>query len=285
MKRPLLLSSALLATLAGAGSVQAALSFSDPFTDNALVGGSDNSGISWYDRSVNTTLSIIDDSAGIGSGRAMRLGFNISTVNNRGVVGALAQAITLSAPGDTVTLSFSFRLYGTGTPLASSEGFTFGLYNSNGTPVNAVHTAQSDDDFGYRGDFGTGTTSRVAIFKETNLAASAGGLGTGSDGGSVTVVNPLPVAINDFLVHTASITLTYNSATDMGISLTYDGNVVGTGTSSVPFFTFDEVVFSQAGSNPFLIDNVLVTSNVPEAGTTALAALCGVLGMTVRRRR
>lgn len=268
---------------------EAAILLTDPFTDGNLTGGADNSGMAWYDRSVNTGLTIVNDpSPGFGSGNALRMARTGSAIGNRGIVGVLSQSITLANPGDTLTLSFSFRFTSTASstaPFDGGEGFTFGFYNSNGTVTSANDSVGSDDDFGFRGEFGSGATSRVGIAKETNVAGSAGGLGTGTDGVQMTVTNAVGVAVADFLPHTGSITLTYNSATNMGVSVSYDGNVVGTATSTVPFFTFDEIVFSQGGGNGFLLDNVVVSSNVPEPGSAALIAMGGVVCAAGRRRR
>ncbi|RYD23510.1 MAG: PEP-CTERM sorting domain-containing protein, partial [Verrucomicrobiaceae bacterium] len=219
---------------------------------------------------------------------ALRMGRTGAAIVNRGIVGTLSQSITLANPGDTLTLSFKFRFTttaGSTEPYNADGGFTFGFYNSNNTAVIENDSTASDNDFGFRGEFGSGTTGRVAIFKETNVSTSGGGLGTGTDGGAVTVNNGVNVAVGDFLPHTASLTLTYNSPTDMGISLTYDGNAVGSGTSTVPFFTFDEVVFSQGGGNGFLLDDVVVSSTVPEPGSVAFVALGGVLCAAGCRRR
>ena len=271
----------------GLGHAGAAVLFSDPFTDGDLVAGADNSGISWYDRSANTEISIIADTTGINNGNALQMAANsASAITNRGIVGVLSQSLTLAAPGDYLTLSFSFRFISTNgstSPGNANGGFTFGFYNSNGTTVTANNANTSDNDFGFRGEFGSGANPAVAIFKETN--SGAGGLGTGADGGAVTVVNPVNVQVNDFLPHTGSITLTYNSPTDLAIALMYDGAAVGSGTSSVPFLTFDELVFSQGGSNGFNLDNVVVESNIPEPGTAALMGLCAVLGLAGHRRR
>ena len=270
----------------GLGHAGAAVLFSAPFTAGPLVGGTDASGINWYDRSANTDISVVNDTAGIGAGNALSMFRTATGMTNRGIVGTLSQPLTLAAPGDTITLSFSFRFISTGgstSPADAVGGFTFGLYNSNGTVVTANNASTSDNDSGFRGEFGSGAEEAVAIFKEIN--SGAGGLGTGIDGGTVTVINPVNVQVNDFLPHTGSITLTYNSPTDLAIALMYDGAAVGSGTSSVPFLTFDEIVFSQGGGNGFNLDNVVVESNIPEPGTAALMGLCAILGLAGHRRR
>lgn len=271
-------------------SANAAVQLTENFTDGNLTGGADNSGIAWYARSGSATLSIANDpSPGFGAGNALLMErAGAGTIVNRGVIGVLTNAITLSNPGDTVTLSFSFRFTttaGSTSPFSDTEGLTFGFYNSNGTVVAANGSSASDNDLGYRAEFGSGTDSWVGIAREANFTTAAGGVGTGNDGVQMTVIDPVAVSIGDFLPHTGSITLTYNSPTEIGISVSYNGNVVGTATNNSPITTFDEVVFSQGGGNGFLLDNVVVTSNVPEPGSAALIALGGVLCVAGYRRR
>lgn len=271
-----------------------ALTLTDPFTDGSLTAGSDNSGIAWYDRSANSVLSI-GNSPAIGSGNALIERLDNTGVASRGFVGVFNPIVlSLDNIGDTIKLTFDFALASTsattGGPLTttapnnSASGFTFGLYNSNGSVVTSNDTGTSDNDFGFRADFGTGATSNIFIGKENN--AGAGGLGTttGTDTATVTLAaGSSPVQINDFLKHSASFQLT-RVATGVEIVVEYDGATVATGTSTVPFTSFDEIVFSQGGGNNFHVDNVVLT-NVPEPALAV--SLLGGIGMLLgfRRRR
>ncbi|HVJ46009.1 MAG TPA: PEP-CTERM sorting domain-containing protein [Luteolibacter sp.] len=281
MNRSTLLFLPTIAAALASGQAMAAVSYLDPFTDGVLRGGADNSGINWYDRSASSTIAAFSDN-GAGTLNSSTLRFSTS-IGNRGFVGVLTGgAITLGAPGDFITLSFSFRVGG--TIANSAQGFTYGLYSSNGTSITGDDTVDSDNDRGYRGQFATGTTASVGIVKEDNSAAGGLGTGTGTESAAVGMSSSTPVAIGTNDPHTASITLTYNSATDLGITLMFDNATVAQGTSTVPYLSFDEVVFAQGGNNSLVIDNVSVTSNVPEPGSAALL-LVAVAGFAARRNR
>jgi hypothetical protein len=280
MKCSLVYSSVIVLAFAS-GMAEAAVSYFDPFTDGVLRGGTDSSGIDWFDRSASASIGAFNDN-GPNTLNSATLRF-ATMVANRGFVGVLIGGpITLGAPGDYVTLSFSFRV--SGTLNSNAQGFTFGLYDSNGTPVTGDDTTQSDNDRGYRGQFATGSTGGVSIIKEENNVAGGLGTGTGTESLAVTLSSSTPVAITSSIPHTASMTLTYNSLNSLGIVLYYDGVKVADGTSTSPFFSFDEVVFSQGGSNNLVIDDVSVISNVPEPGVAGLLLMSAV-GCLIRRSR
>lgn len=134
-------------------------------------------------------------------------------------------------------------------------------------------------------DFGTGANSNIFIGKETNLTSSAGGTGTGSGDTLAVTLDPgsVPVNINDFLKHTGQFQLT-KSAAGVDILVGFDGNTVATGTSTVPFTSFDEIMFSQGGGN-FIIDNVVLTATVIPEPSSMILVGCGLGAFLVWRRR
>lgn len=273
---------ALMITVLGLPvSSRAAVSMFDPFTDGDKAAGSDNSGIAFYDRSTNSVLSIAADAV-IGSGNALRLDLSDNTVTNRGFTGVLGVGlISLATQGDYLDLKFDFRFLS--TPGSSNSGLTFGFYNSNGSVITADGAAAQDNDFGFRADFGTGANSSISIFKEQNTTSSAGGAGTGTDGLSVALEPGFTnVQINDTGKHSARMLLT-KSAAGLDILVQYDGATVATGTSTAPYLVFDEILFSQGSGTDFNIDNVDVSSNVPEPSSVLLAA--GALSLLGLRRR
>jgi hypothetical protein len=144
----------------------------DPFTDGQLIGGADNSGIAWYDRSANTVAEIVDDSTGFGSGNALRLRITNTTQINRPVLGVFSP-ITL-AVGETLTLSFDFRFELTPNATFNNtiDGFRFGFYNSNGTVVTADGSTQSDNDFGYQARASAPGPPRVSDSTEKSATGS-----------------------------------------------------------------------------------------------------------------
>ena len=182
--------------------------------------------------------------------------------------------------GDFITLTMDFRFEALPT-VSSTDGLRFGLYNTNGTNANTNGGAASDNDFGYQARIGTGTTAGFGLNKE-NINNTAGELGAGNDRVALTVVNPGDVAINDTLKHSLSFTITKTSA-GVDVSAAVDGSPLGTGTSTVPYLTFDEILISHATPQAYRVDNVLVTSNVPEPGTLGVIG-AGMLLLGRRRR-
>jgi hypothetical protein len=280
---------ALLALRATCAAASAAI-LTDPFTDGNRTGGADNSGIAWYDRSANSNLSIVND-ATLGTGNALSWNPNDNTVTNRGFTGVFTggQAL-LTNVGDSITLNFDFRF--TGTTLNTASGLTFGFYNSNGSAITADDAAAQDNDFGYRVEFGTGTTSGIYLGREQNSGAGGTGSGTG-DTSTITLGTSTPVMINDTAKHTAEFSLT-RTATGINLVARYDNTIVATGTvtptspspSTALFSTIDEIVFSQASGTQYRIDNVVVNASnfaIPEPSTWALAL--GIVGLLVWQRR
>ena len=269
--------------LSAKGTLAAAI-FVDPFTDGALVGGTDNSGLAWYRRSANQVIAIIDDTGGINSGNALRLTIPGGSQINRAVLGVFG-AFTLVNVGDKLTLSFDLR-FEVNPTVNTADGFRFGFYNSNGTVVATNGGTESDNDFGYQVSIGTGTAAGFDIKKETNVGAG----GTGSNDPSADRVTVAPttastVAINDTLKHTASFSLTRN-ATGVTFDAAFDGIALGSGTNdTTQFLTFDEVVITHGTPQAFRIDNVSVTTeSVPEPATAGLLTLA-LAGLCARRRR
>jgi len=292
-------SAALL--FAAASHSSAFTTYTDPFTDGDKVAGADNSGIRWYDRSTNSTLTINDTAATGLTGNALNLNLGNSSnstpgtnVANRGFIGVLGTTFIPTAIGDSIRLSFDFQLRPTGTnvagttfttaPVNAAEGITFGFYNSNGTPVTDDNQTASDNDSGIRGSFGTGTTLAADLAREANSAA--GGLGTTTATDSASFVasgTSTPSAINDFNKHSAQLVLTLTALGEYTVSMMLDGNTIATATTPQNTYTrFDEIVFSQGGSNNFSIDNVVVNI-IPEPSALLLGGM-GALALLRRRR-
>ena len=294
ISRPSRTAALALATLClSSAMASAVVTLSDPFTDATRNGGADNSGIAWWDRSANSTLNIGND-ATLGTGNALLWAATNTATTNRGIVGTFSQAFNLSV-GDSISMTFDFRLATTSiaaggsttTPGNSTQGLTFGFYNSNGTAVAADDSTASDNDFGYHGGVGSGTANGNAIVQEGNVGG--GGLGTTTAGDTPNTVFTLSTnaatAINDFNKHTGEFTIVISGAGIATITTKIDGVTIAEGSNGSAYTSFDEVVFSQGGGNSFRLDNVVVTTTVPEASTAAallggLAMMCGI-----RRRK
>lgn len=255
----------------------------DPFTDGALVGGADASNIAWWDRSTQTSISIVDDSLGLGTGNALKMDL-INGQIDRPVLGVF-NAITL-AEGDQLTLSFDFR-YEIAPTANSADIFRFGFYNSNGTSAASEGSSNSDNDFGYQVTLGSNNNGIGGFdIKQENINSGAGGLGSGS--GDRFTLSPLVnsrAQLSDILKHVATFTLT-RTATGMDFSASFDGVLLGTATdTTTPYTTFDQVVFAHGTTDEYFLDNVQIIRSVVPEPSTALLACAGVAGLLSRRRR
>jgi subtilase family serine protease len=146
----------------------------------------------------------------------------------------------------------------------------------------------ADDD---RGDYfqnGVGTTAPASGNTFYNEAGGTTPILGGTDRAVVNATTS-GVTINDNLVHTASFTITLLSATSIKLSMVLDGTTtVQTNASTTNIrTTFDEIAFGDgfvASPVQFNIDNIQVTSSVPEPGSAALLGASSLLLLARRRR-
>lgn len=260
---------------AAAGAAVGAPIVNDTFSDNSLA-ASGTGEAAWFRRSANETIAAADDSAGIGTGSALKL--TTAAQTERPIIGTFPAATLGAAVGSQLVLGFDFRF--TAAPGNTADGFRFGLYNSNGTAVAADGSVNSDNDFGYQASIGTGTGSGVDLSKETSNG-NAGELGTGTDRTSVKTVTASNVSISDQVKHSALFTLT-RTAAGVDLSVSVDGVNRATGSNNTaPFVTFDEIVASHNAAFGYNIDNVIL--DVPEPAALSLLSL-PALGLLARRR-
>jgi hypothetical protein len=265
-----------------------------PAADRTMVTGGTN-GLQFFTHNPiipNYSVSIIDDSAPGGLGSLVLNQTDTTGNGGNQIIGLLPQAITLASPGDFIRLQFTFRYLNLGTATQNAAGFRFGIEGSNGTFVTADGQGSvSDNDQGYYVQTGVGATAPAnnnIFFRESGTLSPILG---GNDRVSVTA-NSAGGAINDILAHTASFTITRGAGTNISLSLSYDGGTAITGnftgaSPNTPFYTFDEIMFSDGFvANPvhFNIDNVAVVTNVPEP-SAAVLGLLAVPFIAARRRR
>lgn len=205
--------------------------------------------------------------------------------------GILPTTISLVNPNDYITLSFSFRFLNEGTASSNVGGFRFGLEYSNGTPVTGDGQGNiSDFDKGYYTQIGVNSTppgSGAVFFNE------GGGIAPTLGGTDRMAINATTngLSVNDNAVHTASFTISLVTATSVKLTMTIDGNTVQTNADSTTTVRpiFDEIIFGDGFvSSPvnYNLDNIQVTSNVPEPGSISLLLASSLaLGMVRRRRR
>ncbi len=234
----------------------------DDFSDGVAAGAGNTSGAEWFISKSASTFSVVDDSAGLGSGLALAVdvGNPASSVN---VLAAGFTPVALANTGDFIRLSFDFRFDG---PPSIQPAFTpqFGLFNSNGTP--GPGTDVTDNDFGYSITIATTSDSganNTSFSKEA--ANSASGILAGAE-----AFNFNGVENNEFFLTEGE---NYNLRLEIarlatGVELLFHADGVqvlrtfdlsGEGA----FTSFDELAIRSRFS-PYLIDNVLVeTGNRP----------------------
>ncbi len=237
----------------------------------------------WFLRFTNANLSLgTGADATIGTGDALVYTANGAVASL--ITGVMSTSATLGSNiNDAVILTLDFHF--TGGIANNTAGFRLGLFNSNGTTTTADNSAAPDNDIGYFGTFGTGTTPGVGIYEQANTNTRPGN--SLNTAGFTTVGTDATVGINDTTSkHSAEFQIIRLSATDIGLRLYYDGSLVASrNDSSISATSFDSVIINPgiAGVS-FNIDNVLVqTAVIPEPSTFAM--LLGGFGMLALLRR
>jgi hypothetical protein len=223
----------------------------------------------WYLTS-GGTISVADDGAGIGSGKALFLSVDAGSTQRRLV--ANFRPVELSNAGDGIVLRFAFRITGSSAAARGGGdallGFRFGLFDSRGTPqttdsISKAASANATDDVGYLAMVSVGVHNRAHLAEER---AEDGHLMGGPDLYYHHTADDFG-GINDSAKHTAILTIRRASSAVMRLELLVDGKRSMSGDVTGALRTrFDELGF--AGSNNacnFVIDNVEVAAGTPPA--------------------
>ena len=112
----------------------------DGFTDGGRSNGADAADAAWFtilppSGGTQPALSIVDDTAGLGSGNALFIN-NVTAQSQSKTIVASYVKETLATAGDKLTLSFDFR-FGFIAANDVANHFRFGLYDDNGKPYTA----------------------------------------------------------------------------------------------------------------------------------------------------
>lgn len=215
----------------------------DGFTDAGWTNGADSLDAAWALLNA-CPLSMVDESAGIGSGSALKL---TPSAGWKGVVATFPTLVV--ADGRGITLTFNYRYLS--SPANQSAGLRFGLYNTNATSIRT-------DDMGYGGHTnpgfaGGGATSIIRETSGTEILSGTDYIGVGSPGDSV---------VSGTTAHTAVLTIKRIGST-LSISTRIDGMNAAAYTDTSPLggFTFNEVgITNGAVAGPAVaVDNVIVT--------------------------
>lgn len=264
----------------------------------------------WFARGTSgNTLTIDDDSAGIGSLNAIHMDTTTSRTRMLGAAigpGGTLGTKSLANIGSRLTLSFDFR---SNEVEDSDKSFRFGFSNDGGTgqgfvddfgnfvPGDNGTNAQTDDNYGYYAalSWGTPTGTTAEIRGDVVDAALGNDTFMGGDdsidfGASTT--DPAG-SINDLLKHRVEFSIEHvaddaitASPTDYLLSLTLDGNTLISRRLSEggadPHVSDYQYVYigTNGGRLDYLWDNVQV-DYVPEPTSVSMLAL-GILLLAVR---
>jgi len=285
---------AVVAALLSAAASHAAIITNDDFGLATHPTGDrhepDGSGMKFLTRdSAGAISATIALDAGLNSEALLVTDLNNPQSTSKPIIGLLPRTLQLASTNDFVNLTFSFRFLNNASVTAAAANFRFGIFSSAGTPVTSDGQTTSDNDRGYYVQVGSSGTTRPTA---GNTLYNEGGtilpILASTDRTSITA-SSAGVAINDSNVHTASFTVTRASATTMTLALSIDGAAAITGTDATANFrtSFDEIAFSNGFTNPALnyaIDNVVVSSSVPEPATSVLFGTGGLFAIAKRRR-
>lgn len=293
--KPLFLSTAAALVAVTASPSFAVTAFSDDFEDGNRNG--------WFNiedttNPENLTLSVESADPRLGSAHELK-----------GIVGdteSLMQmmthfnGVTLSNPGDFISLSFDTYHLGTGF---DSSSLRVGIYNSRGTPVTAdtgglTDAIRDDDGYYFTADMGGSTSNVSADMRGPDIDYD--GSATWAGGNDYVIAeadtpdDPLMWSALEVMTYTFTLTLndqgTYvallqNDETDATTELS--GITPGHPSDLDPILTFDTLYFSSRQSLlDYRIDNVTVTTNgvIPEPASLMLASAGGLLLLARRRR-
>jgi hypothetical protein len=191
------------------------------------------------------SIQTVDDPV-LGHGKAFK---------GRQIVGILPFA-SLSTPGDSITVNFTFRLAGPIT--ATDHGFKLGLFEGgerNDPWFFAVGT-------GYRWNISTGPYPiSVSLVRESGSPGQK--VLSGQDTNIIGQSNA-SFSLNDTAKHTATITMV-NSNSAINLTLAIDGTkFVFQSSDMLPPATLSPTRFAiRSTENTFLLDDFTVDSKVP----------------------
>lgn len=271
--------------LASVVQAPAALIVNDGFSDGGrtATGTLGETDLNWFAMSTPSTFQVQTDS--VMPGNVLR---STNTPQFTGTIGLLPNAVTLN-DGDTLTLSFSYRLPTvSGFPNAAG-GFRFGLFNSSGTITTADNQSSSrTDDIGYvtSTNAGLNSSTGTTIGRET----AGNEIGSGAAPGNVTTFGSSGQSVNTVTgdVRNAMFSLTRTGGALQFSSKTDTNLLAATGVDNAPLtWTFNELYIGLGAANgfSFAVDNVQLNHTaVPEPSAIGLC-LAGLTALLTLRRR
>lgn len=237
----------------------------DPFSDGSAVGGSDASGLDWFAGS-SSTISVVDDAGGIGSGNALQM---IASGTFSRTSAQFPSVLSIPETGDVLVVSLKVRM--TRFDPANDGGIRFGLHHNNGSPINAstagngwTTITEGWDGFYFRG--GVGGETGMRIFRDLDNAGNSALGGSGD----VTVGNGTGWTLNDNAAHTVRIEIERQSNSQNTLRFYWDGNLqqeTSTATVGGEISEFTNFTFG-AGSTQLdlLVDDFTVELTTGSSG-------------------
>jgi hypothetical protein len=241
-------------------------------------------GTTWYDSGTSASLTV---DGGTMSSTTASGNFVISYITPSG------SPLSLTA-NQTLTYTVDFSIVGSA---ASATGLRFGLFNSGGSRISADNLGLSSATYanytGYAAAFGnnnvtTGVISS-ALWDRTNtpnnaLISTSGVFASDKDGTTPTSSTP---PLTSGTPYRMTLSLTYNSTTDMTVTSTLTGSTLPVGgiirsyTDTTPVTSFDTVVlYSTSSMSTGLNFTNVAVSVVPEPSTT-ISLLLGAIGLLI----
>lgn len=182
--------------------------------------------------------------------------------------------VALQAPGDHLTVSFSYRWVNVGTG-NTVDAPSFGFYNDSSTPTTYT------DDYGY---LGRNAGSSIGLYTES------GGNNFSIAGTDISGPQASKSGAYDGSIRTMTFSLTRVADTnsdlldDLQVTMSYDTSSVVYTYTTAPEFAFD--YFALRTRNDAYIDNVLITTNIPEPSSSGvILSLTSVVAIFLLRRR
>ncbi|MES2310415.1 MAG: hypothetical protein V4507_16300, partial [Verrucomicrobiota bacterium] len=199
----------------------------DTFTDGGRTNGADLADMNWLMLTTTSSVAVADDSAGIGSGNALKF----STGGTfRGLVGLFGSNTQLGV-GDTITVSFNYR-YNT-APTSSGAGLRFGIFDDGGTPQTSDGSESGIrfNDAGYGANLNPGAAgSSLSLHKE-----SAGDeiLGGTAPNGIVNFGTAGASIVSGITSHSATLSIS-RDVSGLNLACNIDGLSSATGSDTSP---------------------------------------------------
>ncbi len=273
----------------------AAVVVSDNFTD-----GDRTANPAWYKIGYQQEfdLSIIDDSAGIGSGNAMLIDVATKVTGGASAAHLHFPELTLATAGDYVQAEFDVRYVAVDSDTTAKQGaFVLGFFDTNGTTpvadgVNWSGATDTDDGYGYFVQLDAeGTLGSSAEFRRArpNMGHFNTSWSADQFGASSSTALALTEGVHH-LVYRIELVMTGGNP-DFQVTYTLDSASVSVLVSS-KFATLDTTTFGDfnigsqmhaALEDDIVIDNVQITTNIPEPACLGLMGL-GAAMVLFRRR-